>query len=646
MRRTISAFLFCPVWTACLWAQTTLTVSPDGPLKSLTEARDAIRALRQSGKGGPVTVQVRGGIYFMSEPLVLTPEDSGSPQEPIVYQAYPGERPVFSGGRRIQGWQKGENNVWTAEVPGVKEGNWHFRQLFVRGARALRSRIPNNGFYRIEGPSPHPKEGRFKLKFRGEDIRKAWEGTEAEVVALLAWAEIRMPIVSVDPAGRIALLAGMPRPSNREADARYWIENTPEGVDSPGEWYLDRASGILRYRPRAGEDVPNEEVVAPALTQVVRLEGKPEEGRLIRNITFRGLEFRHTDWTLPKEGYADTQAAFAAGAAFEAIGAEDITLDRCTFTQMGSYGVWFSRGSKRNRVQRCHIYDMGAGGIKLGETEQRQSEADRNFENLVTDNHVHHLGVVYPAAIGIWVAQSSRNTISHNHIHDLYYTAISVGWTWGYTANQSKGNLLEFNHLHHIGKDMLSDMGAIYTLGEQPGTVIRNNLIHDVWSFTYGGWGIYPDEGSSEMLIEDNVVYRTKSAGFHQHYGRNNLVRNNVFAFGSEYQVMRTRAEPHLSFKFVNNIVYFDQGQLLGSNWTGENFELGRNVYFDVRGGEMRMAGKSFREWQQGGRDLGSVVADPLFVNAGNYDFRLRPESPALKMGFKPIDLSRVGPRP
>jgi hypothetical protein len=465
-------------------------------------------------------------------------------------------------------------------------------------------------------------------------------------VALLAWAEIRMPIVSVDPQANMALLTGSPRPSNREADARYWIENTPEGVDAPGEWYLDRTTGILRYRPRAGEDVPNEEIIAPALTQLVRLEGKPEEGRLIRNITFRGLEFRHADWTLPKEGYADTQAAFAAGAAFEAIGAEDVTLDRCSFTQMGTYGVWFSRGSRRNRIQRCHIYDMGAGGIKIGETVQRQSEAEQNFENIISDNHVHHLGLVYPAAIGIWVAQSSRNTISHNHIHDLYYTAISVGWTWGYRANQSKGNLIEFNHLHHIGKDMLSDMGAIYTLGEQPGTVIRNNLIHDVWAFTYGGWGIYPDEGSSDMLIEDNIVYRTKSAGFHQHYGRNNLVRNNVFAFGSEYQVMRTRAEPHLSFRFVNNIVYFDQGQLLGSNWTGGNFELGRNLYFDARGGAMRLAGRSFEQWQQEGHDPGSMVADPLFVNAGNYNFRLRPESPALKLGFRQIDVSRVGPRP
>jgi parallel beta-helix repeat protein len=179
----------------------------------------------------------------------------------------------------------------------------------------------------------------------------------------------------------------------------------------------------------------------------------------------------------------------------------------------------------------------------------------------------------------------------------------------------------------------------------QPGTTIRNNLIHDVSSFTYGGWGIYPDEGSSEMVIENNVVYRTKSAGFHQHYGRGNTVRNNIFAFGREFQVMRTRAEPHLSFTFEGNIVYFDQGRLLGSNWTGENFRLNRNIYWDAREQEIRPAGKSWQEWQKAGQDADSIIADPLFVNAPGYDFTLRPESPALKMGFQPIDLRNVGPR-
>jgi parallel beta-helix repeat protein len=179
----------------------------------------------------------------------------------------------------------------------------------------------------------------------------------------------------------------------------------------------------------------------------------------------------------------------------------------------------------------------------------------------------------------------------------------------------------------------------------QPGTEIRNNLIHDISSFTYGGWGIYPDEGSSNMLIEDNIVYGCKSAGFHQHYGRENLVRNNIFAFNRENQLMRTRAEEHVSFTFERNIVYFGQGRLLGSNWNGQGFTLRNNLYYDRRGPGILFIGKAFGDWQAAGHDAGSGIADPLFVNAANFDFRLRPESPALRMGFHPIDMSTVGPR-
>jgi parallel beta-helix repeat protein len=192
---------------------------------------------------------------------------------------------------------------------------------------------------------------------------------------------------------------------------------------------------------------------------------------------------------------------------------------------------------------------------------------------------------------------------------------------------------------------MLSDMGGIYTLGVQPGTVIRNNLIHDISSFTYGGWGIYPDEGSSYLLIESNIVYKCKSSGFHQHYGRENIVRNNIFAFNREFQLMRTRAEDHSSFTMERNIVYFDQGGLLGSNWKGTGFTMRNNVYYDRRGPDISFADKSFSEWKASPQDLGSMIADPLFANPDNYDFRLRPESPALKKGFQQINMSTVGPR-
>ncbi len=625
--------VFLLMLAPAVWAQT-IDVSSGGPIRSLGEARDAARAKRRAGRSGTITIRIADGVYRLSETLVLTPEDSDT-----VWEAAPGARPLISGGQVIGGWKKGAGSIWTAPARGLA-----FRQLFISGRRAQRARTPNFGFYRMDGASPQDKP--LRVHFRGSDIRKAWaDAGNVEVVGLLAWADFRMPIVAVDEAAHLATLTLDPRPSNKEADARYYIENAPDGLDTAGEWYLDRKADTVSYWPVAGENMQSEEVVAPVLVTLVRLEGRPEANEFVHNVTFRGLAFAHAAWSMPEKGFADTQAATPAPSAIVGVGAVDYTIEKSTVAHSGGYGIFFGRGSKRNKVLATELFDLGGGGIKLGEPQQFAGEREQNFENTIADNHIHDAGLVYAPAVGIWVLQSGRNQIVHNHIHDLFYTAISVGWTWGYGANQSKANIIEYNHLHDIGKEMLSDMGGIYTLGMQPGTRIRNNLIHGIASFTYGGWGIYPDEGSTEMLIESNIVYNCKSAGFHQHYGRDNTVRNNIFAFNRENQLMRTRAEPHRSFSFERNIVYFDQGRLLGSNWTGDGFAMKSNLYFDTRGADIRFAGKSFAEWRAGGQDEGSAIADPLFVNASKFDFRLRPESPALKLGFVPIDMSAVGPR-
>jgi hypothetical protein len=192
-------------------------------------------------------------------------------------------------------------------------------------------------------------------------------------------------------------------------------------------------------------------------------------------------------------------------------------------------------------------------------------------------------------------------------------------------------------------------MAGIYTLGKQPGTTIRNNLWHDMAGIRYGGWGIYFDEGSSGILAESNVVYRTTHGGFHQHYGETNIVRNNIFAFARDQQIQRSRAEPHVSFTFVTNIVYFDSGKLLGSEWSGDaNYQMDWNVYFDARPGttadKLPVGPCTWQKWLERGHDRDSLVADPLFVAPQRNDFRLQPGSPALKLGFHPIDLSHVGP--
>ncbi len=628
--------------------------SIDRPFRSIERARDAVRGRIAGGLKSDVLVFLREGRYELSAPVRFGPEDSGTAERSITYAAFAGETPVVSGGRRLAGWKRGEGGLWTVEVPGAlpspsrpspsSTATWLPRSLFIDGRRTQRARTPNEGFFRIDGDSSQDKP--FRLKFHGGDIHRAWaDAGDVEIVAMLAWAELRSPIRSVDEAGRVAVLGVDPRPSNREANARYYVENAPGGLDAPGEWRLDPKTGTIAYLPRPGEDPERFEAVAPVLKELVILDGDAAAGKPIRNLHFRGITFAFTEWTQPRDGYADSQAAVAVGGAFKAQGALGCAVEACTFAHLGSYAVEFARGCQRNRIARCEMGDLAAGGVRIGETAQRPDERDRAEGNVVSDNRIHDGGLVHHAAVGIWIGQSSGNEIVHNEVRDFFYTAISVGWTWGYGPNQCKGNRIESNHLHRIGKDMLSDMGGIYTLGVQPGTTIRRNLIHDVSAFTYGGWGIYPDEGSSEILIEENIVFRCKSALFHQHYGRENIVRNNIFALGREHQLMRTRMEGHRSFVFEGNILYWSEGALLGSNWTDAQYSLDRNIYWRTGGGEIRLGNWSWDEWRARGQDRQSRIADPLFADPEKGDFRLKPGSPALEMGFRPIDAAGIGPR-
>ena len=187
-------------------------------------------------------------------------------------------------------------------------------------------------------------------------------------------------------------------------------------------------------------------------------------------------------------------------------------------------------------------------------------------------------------------------------------------------------------------------MGGIYCLGIAPGTKLRYNHIHDVLSFYYGGWGLYTDEGSTDVLMENNVVYRTKDGCFHQHYGRDNIVRNNILAFSATRgQIIRSREEEHRSFTFERNIIYCQPAPPLGGNWDNGNYALDHNVYW-ATGEQPKFPGElTFKQWQEKGQDTHSVIADPKCVDPANYDFRLQDDSPALKLGFQPIDLTTVG---
>ena len=655
----------------------TLHVAPNGddaatgtidrPFKTPARARDALRQLK--GKRGAATVYLRGGTYFLTEPFVFMPDDSGSADAPVTYAAHKNEKPILSGGRSVTGWTKRQlsgRDVWAATVPWLAEASAPPpRSLWVNGKRGVRARSPNKGkgFFKVaEVPDKAADwtRGQNNFRFREGDL-KTWPGhKDAEVLLMSRWVESRLPVTAVDESSRVVRF-GKPNVWEIQGDDRYWIEGLSELLDEPGEWHFDRGTATLYYLPRDGEDMAGAEAVVPALSQVLRLEGKPEANKTIDFVTFRGISFSHTDWGAGWSG-ADkvlgnragfSQAAIGVPSAVYAEGARSVTFDNCTIAHVGTYALELARGCSRNRVTRCTFTDLGAGGVKIGETSIRSNAAEQNFGNEVSDCRITDGGELFPSAVAVWIGQSYDNTISHNEIADFYYTGVSVGWTWGYGQSGARGNVIEHNHVHHLGQPrdepepILSDMGGLYSLGIQPGTVVRHNRFHDIRGIKYGGWGIYFDEGTTNAVAENNVVYRTTHGGFHQHYGRDNVVRNNIFAFARDMQVQRTRPEDHRSFTFERNVVYWEKGDAVVGGF-GDNFNVAfdNNVYWRTDGQEdFKLGGLTLEQWRQKGLDVHSVVAEPKFIDVARDDFNLKPDSPAIKRGFVPFDQSDVGPR-
>jgi hypothetical protein len=630
----------------------------DGPLATLEGARSAVRRLKAQGPlQKPIRVLVRGGTYRMTRPVIFEAEDSGTHAAPITYAAWPGEKPIISGGVPIAGWKKTEGPLWSTVVPEAREGRSYRRQLFVGGLRCTPARFPNEGTFRAAGPGVPLKdrsasrknpETKTSLLYRGEDLKPWANLDEAVVVVYHSWTTSRHRIKSLETKEHLVEFtapSGWPM-GYWEKNQRYYVENVREALDAPGEFYLDPKTGVLTYYPRLGEDMTKVEAVMPLPEELLRLEGNPGAGKPVAHLRFEGLAFKHTGWTMPKAEPVDGQAnAGLKTAAVHFLGTRDCVLDRCEIAHTGGYGLWFERGAKDNRAVQCHVHDLGAGGIRIGETDLPKEPERQTERNEVFNCFVHDGGKVYHAGIGVWIGRSSYNKVQHNEICDFFYTGVSVGWSWGYAPSSAHHNLIEYNHIHHLGWGQLSDLGGIYSLGISPGTREAYNLIHDVLAYSYGGWGLYTDEGSTDMLLENNVVYRVKDGCFHQHYGRENVVRNNILAYSAtQGQVIRSRQEEHRSFTFERNIVYYTQANLLGGNWSNGKFLLDHNLYWNASGKPVTFPGGiSLEKWQAKGQDMHSMIADPKFVDAAKCDFRLRPESPAAKIGFKPLDISAAG---
>jgi parallel beta helix pectate lyase-like protein/GDSL-like lipase/acylhydrolase family protein len=643
--------------------------SKQGPFATLEKARDAIREARKLSVNGCFRVMLRGGIYYLAQTFELNAIDSGTEGNPVVYAAYPGEKPIISGGRKINDWTEGVHKgkaCWTVTLPEAAAGEWSFFQLFVNGQRRARPRFPKAGFYRFTGlPEGVSLTGGFDKGpdcacFKPGEISSNWSNlNDVELIALERWFSTHHKIKKIDTVKSEVFFLnpsiGTLRDDSGEGMARYWVENVFEALSEPGEWYLDRPDGKLYYLPFKNESVAETEVIAPFLEVLLRLSG--DEKRPVAHVHFENIALQHAEWKVPDWYVGSVQAAYDVPGAVVFNHAEECVMYGCQVAHISQYGVEVARGSVGNCIDSCEITDMGAGGVRINhEWSQKCNSENRtpllklpdgkSSSTTVSCCAIHDGTRIYPGAIGIWIGNSGHNKILDNHVYNLNYTGISAGWTWSYEPTATVGNRIEGNHIHHINWDrMLSDNGGIYTLGQQPGGLIKQNIIHHIGFYHYGARGIYLDEGSSEITVEGNIVHHTRTS-FYINKGRNNYVCNNIFALAKEYPLAIGRLEETRSCTFERNICYSVEGQVGGGirGWLLRQCLVRDNLFWQEGSAPDFGDGVSLMQAQKSGQFINTIISDPLFADPEGGDFTLREDSPAFTLGFQPSTLVRQQP--
>jgi hypothetical protein len=663
----------------------------DGPFATLSRARDELRRLKQAGAlpdGGAVLV--RAGTYEIGTTFALTAADAGTEAAPILYRAYPGERAILTGARRIVGFVPHQGAILTADVGAQGFKGIAFRQLFLDGRRQILARYPNfdaanphgGGFAYVDGEplsmyKDLPDENVRLIQCKRRDVRTWAHPEKGEVIIFprYNWHNWAMPIASADPAqGTITLAKDMAwgqytgfrgiRPLDR-----FYIRNLMEELDAPGEWYLDTETWTLYFQPPG--PLGQATVRAPVVETLVEI-GPQADWITLRGFTLEGCE----------------------GAAVVVRGSAHVLIAGNTLHDTGgrlaSTAAVMVQGGRDCGVVGNDIFDVGNYGIRL-ESDSAAREALTPSGHYADNNYLHHIGGLNGHGCGIYLAGIGLR-VSHNLIHDTTRCGIFGG-----------GNdcVVEYNHIRHVNLET-EDTGGYYVGGNWHvrGHIIRYNYIHDVlgygrtgdtWTSPHFAWGIYLDDDHSGAHVYGNIVARTTLGGAHIHAGRDNLLENNIFIDHTRQQMQYSGHDPksevvasHLvDFKkamakpayrekypelaaadpntlwlmagnqFRRNIIYYRSPQAklyqYSRNDVPEQNTSDYNlIWHDGLPLDVGLPGvpreKQWEEWQKRGFDTHSMVADPLFVDAAKDDYRLRPESPAFKLGFEPIPVDKIGP--
>jgi len=656
----------------------------DGPFATLARARDAVREMKaKKALKEPVTIMVRSGKYFLEQTLVLGSEDSGTQDCPITYTAYPGEKPILSGGRKITGWKPYKGKILQCELPEAKNGKWKFRQLFFNGQRQIRARTPNfdpenplyGGWAFMEGAGDRYGATASDFKYRPGLFRQQLsKPTQTEVYFFVGagggWGSDIVPIKAIDYENRIIHTEYVPWGpiASFNSNRRFRVENVLEELDQPGEWCLDWKEGQLYFWPPGDLD-ETAEVVAPALDTLIVLRG--------------------AKWTAIS-GFTFTENF--RGSAMLLEDTEQIRIENNHFYAVGGMALVLRGRNNRNLIQHNEISYAGSSGIYLG---------GRACFNQVLDNHVHHYGFFNKYAAGIEfpfygatrsdVSEShfsDGNLIAHNYVHDVPRDGIMLGANpfgrYVVEYNVVQRTCLETSDAGAIRAHMDSVAGTVENLSDIPkmtGHIIRYNLIIDVVGcsveagkiitpFAWPTFAVYLDDLSANCIVYGNIVIRSGFGAFFN-AGKNHTVENNIFV-DCKYQVA-SQVPPGLQeggvYKYatdnriVRNIFYTTDPEAFlfrfhgPKEWTDELIKQSDyNLFFKAAEGEysIQWPGKdvgtgvkilSLADWQAMGYDNHSVIADPMFVDPEHDDYRLKPESPAFKLGFQPINVDIIGLR-
>ena len=531
---------------------------------ALRRARE-LRRLKDPSISDGVQIILRGGDYRLSEPVRIRPEDSGTDEQPTVIRAAEGERPRISGGVVIQDWMLvsefptalpkiAQGNVWVANVPTFNGQPLDFRQLWIQSHKAIRAREPNeNAMHRLVDWDRKHEKATISSSVVSPTNEAA---SPIEMVVLQMWeiAVLRIKTMEQgdgtqvtfhDPESRIEFEHPWPQPIMEPKGAPYFLTNSIQFLDAPGEWYHDREQRKLYYWPRANENLEDAEVIVPALENLVRIEGTVD--RPVSHVAINGIHFQHTTWLRPSQkGHVPLQATMYLLDAYKlrpkgtpewrsldnqawigrppsavtASGVAHLEFRGCQFQHLAATGLDFVAGTHHDTIEGCLFRDIGGNGIQLGCFQESGTEThlpynpqdqrevcqhERIANNLVTDCANEDWG-----GVGICVGYARDVTIEHNELSNLSYTGISLGWGWTRTPNVMRRNRVTANYIHHIARRM-ADTAGVYTLSAQPWTVIRENVVEDIQMSPYvhdaDHWFYYYlDEGSSFITSARQLV--------------------------------------------------------------------------------------------------------------------------------------------